>query len=83
MLCIVAGGRGPTYHELDVITDAVKDIKKQYANYVLVCILRDRQAEKLKEAGVDRYNDNINTSKIHHPNITTSHTYDDLNTLEK
>ncbi|GAA0432116.1 hypothetical protein GCM10008983_05860 [Lentibacillus halophilus] len=47
-------------------------------------ILRDGQAEKLQDAGVDRYNHNINTSKEHHPNITTSHTYDDrINTVGK
>src|SRR5699024_1087075 len=34
-------------------------------------------AEKLKAAGVDRYNHNINTSKDHYESITTSHTYDD------
>src|SRR5699024_5487320 len=27
--------------------------------------------------GVDRYNHNLNTSKQHHSNITTSHTYED------
>jgi len=46
-------------------------------------ILKPDQAEKLKEAGVDRYNHNINTSANHHANITTSHTYDDrVNTVE-
>lgn len=86
-LCIVASGRGPTRHELNTITDAVKDIKSQ-DNGLKICaclgILRDGQAEQLKEAGVDRYNHNINTSASHHANITTSHTYDDrINTIEK
>lgn len=78
--CIVASGRGPTNRELDLVTDAVKEIKGQY-NEMRICaclgILRDGQAEKLKAAGVDRYNHNINTSKNHHEQITTTHTYDD------
>lgn len=78
--CIVASGRGPTNRELDIVTSAVKEIKDQYKDMrVCAClgILREGQAEKLKEAGVDRYNHNLNTSKEHHSNITTSHTYDD------
>lgn len=78
--CIVASGRGPTNRDLDTVIGAVEDIKEQYADMrVCAClgILRDGQAEKLKTAGVDRYNHNINTSKNHHDNITTSHTYED------
>jgi len=85
--CIVASGRGPTHHELDVIVDSVKQIKQKHSNLrICAClgILRDGQAEKLKAAGVDRYNHNINTSKAHHPQITTSHTYDDrVETVER
>src|SRR5699024_9440545 len=57
-----------------------------YVMRICAClgILRDGQAEKLIDAGVDRYNHNLNTSKEHHPNITTSHTYDDrVNTVSK
>ncbi|HLR72836.1 MAG TPA: biotin synthase BioB [Pseudogracilibacillus sp.] len=85
--CIVASGRGPTNRELDTVVGAVKEIKETYSDMrVCAClgILKDGQAEKLKDAGVDRYNHNINTSKEHHPNITTSHTYDDrVNTVNK
>lgn len=78
--CIVASGRGPTNRELDVVTSAVEEIKGEFSEMrVCAClgILRDGQAEKLKAAGVDRYNHNLNTSKKHHEEITTSHTYDD------
>lgn len=85
--CIVASGRGPTNRELDIVAGAVKEIKEQYPDMrVCAClgILKEGQAEKLKEAGVDRYNHNINTSKAHHPSITTSHTYDDrVSTVNK
>jgi len=85
--CIVASGRGPTNRELDNVVGAVKEIKQTYTDMrICAClgILRDGQAEKLKDAGVDRYNHNLNTSKEHHSNITTSHTYDDrVNTVNK
>lgn len=77
--CIVASGRGPSDKELDHVIEAVKDIKQQYGLKICAClgILKPGQAEKLKEAGVDRYNHNINTSKNHHEQITSTHTYDD------
>jgi len=77
--CIVASGRGPSKREVDTVASAVKEIKERYDLKVCACmgILKPEQAQLLKDAGVDRYNHNINTSKAHHPNITTSHTYDD------
>ena len=83
--CIVASGRGPSNKEVDQVVSAVKEIKEKYDLKVCAClgILKFDQAEKLKEAGVDRYNHNINTSENHHGSITTSHTYQDrVNTLE-
>ncbi|HLR67384.1 biotin synthase BioB [Virgibacillus alimentarius] len=77
--CIVASGRGPTDRELNTVISAVKEIKQQYNMKICAClgILKPGQALQLKEAGVDRYNHNLNTSKNHHANITTSHTYQD------
>lgn len=84
--CIVASGRGPAERELDIVVDSVKEIKEKYA-HMTVCaclgILKPEQASRLKEAGVDRYNHNINSSAAHHSEITTSHTFDDrVNTVE-
>lgn len=77
--CIVASGRGPSNNEIDHVVEAVKEIKHSYGLKVCAClgILKAEQAERLKEAGVDRYNHNINTSSNNYPRITTSHTYDD------
>ncbi|MEC5424817.1 biotin synthase BioB [Virgibacillus sp. C22-A2] len=77
--CIVASGRGPSKRELDIVTSAVEEIKSNYDMRVCACLglLKPEQAERLKKAGVDRYNHNINTSEHHHDNITTSHTYHD------
>ncbi|MCY8094073.1 biotin synthase BioB [Bacillus haynesii] len=83
--CIVASGRGPSNREVNQVVDAVKEIKETYGLKVCACLglLKPEQAERLKEAGVDRYNHNINTSKTNHSSITTSHTYDDrVNTVE-
>lgn len=78
--CIVASGKGPTNRELDIVTSAVEDIKEEFPHMrICAClgILRDGQAEKLKSAGVDRYNHNVNTSAAHYAEIATTHTYDD------
>ncbi|MEL3961472.1 biotin synthase BioB [Lysinibacillus endophyticus] len=84
--CIVASGRGPVNKEIDIVVDSVKTIKEKHPEMTICAclgILKPDQAEKLKEAGVDRYNHNINTSANHHSNITTSHTYEDrVNTVE-
>lgn len=83
--CIVASGRGPSNRELNEVISAVKEIKDNYNMKVCACLglLKPDQADKLKEAGVDRYNHNINTSENHHESITTSHTYRDrVNTVQ-
>lgn len=84
--CIVASGRGPANRELDIVVDAVKEIKAKHEGMtVCAClgILKPEQAARLQEAGVDRYNHNLNTSSNHHESITTSHTYDDrVNTVD-
>lgn len=84
--CIVASGRGPSNGDVAQVASAVKEIKDKY-KYLKVCaclgLLKPEQAAKLKEAGVDRYNHNINTSESHHEFITTSHTYQDrVNNVE-
>lgn len=82
--CIVASGRGPTDREVDTVVETVKEIKQTFNLKICAClgILKPEQARKLKDAGVDRYNHNLNTSREHHDTITTSHTYDDrVNTV--
>ncbi len=77
--CIVASGRRPSARELAEVTAAVRQIKQELAMKVCACLglLTDEEAERLKEAGVDRYNHNVNTSGGHHAAITTTHTYED------
>lgn len=84
--CIVASGRGPANRELEIVINSVKEIKSKY-EHMTICaclgLLKPDQASRLKDAGVDRYNHNINTSEAHHESITTSHTYEDrVNTVD-
>jgi biotin synthase len=84
--CIVASGKGPTHRELEQVIEAVKEIKSTMPMKICTClgILSQEQAERLKEAGVDRYNHNLNTSAGNFNSITTTHTYEDrVNTVEK
>ena len=77
--CIVASGRRPSSRELTEVTAAVRRIKQELPMKVCACLglLSDEDAVRLKEAGVDRYNHNLNTSADHHGQITTTHNYED------
>ncbi|MCE5170935.1 biotin synthase BioB [Paenibacillus profundus] len=83
--CIVASGRGPTSRELDQVVAAVEEIKSTMPMKICAClgILSQEQANRLKQAGVDRYNHNLNTSEGHYSHITSTHTYADrVHTVE-
>ncbi|MEB7366840.1 biotin synthase BioB [Staphylococcus borealis] len=78
--CIVMSGRGPTNKEVDHICDTVEEIKALHPQLKICACLgltNEAQAEKLKEAGVDRYNHNLNTSERYHSEVVTTHTYED------
>lgn len=84
--CIVASGRAPSHRELDEVTAAVKEITETMPLKVCACLglLNEEKAKRLKEAGVHRYNHNLNTHQDHHAQITTTHTYDDrVSTIDK
>lgn len=83
--CIVASGRGPTGREVDHVANTVRRIKDETGLHICCClgILSEEQAAQLKEAGVDRINHNLNTSRAYHDQICTTHTFDDrLDTLK-
>ena len=82
--CIVASGRGPSNREVEHIANTVTKIKDKFGLHICCCLglLSEEQAVRLKEAGVDRINHNLNTSRAFHDSICTTHTYEDrLNTL--
>lgn len=83
--CIVASGRGPSDREVDHVCNVVRDIKQEYGLHICACLglLRPDQATKLKEAGVDRVNHNLNTSERFHDEIVSTHSFQDrLETLQ-
>jgi biotin synthase len=86
-VCMVSSGRGPTDRDVDRVADMVGTIKAEHPE-VEICaclgLLKDGQAERLRAAGVDAYNHNINTAESHHDQIVQTHTYSDrVDTVEK
>ena len=82
--CIVTSGRAPTDREVDRLCGTVRNIKQRVGIEICCCLglLSPDHARKLKAAGVGRVNHNLNTSRSHHGEICTTHTYDDrLETL--
>ncbi|MFI9628022.1 biotin synthase BioB [Streptomyces sp. NPDC052042] len=79
-VCLVASGRGPTDRDVDRVSRTIEAIKEQHEG-VEVCaclgLLTDGQAERLRAAGADAYNHNLNTSEGTYGDITTTHTYAD------
>ena len=79
-VCMVASGRGPSDRDIDRVVEMTEALKDSYDG-VEVCaclgLLKDGQAERLRTAGVDAYNHNINTAESNHDNIVQTHTYDD------
>lgn len=79
-VCLVASGRGPTDRDVDRVSQTIEAIKEQHEG-VEVCaclgLLSDGQAGRLRSAGADAYNHNLNTSEGTYGEITTTHTYAD------
>ena len=65
----------------------VEDIKSTTPGVeVCACLgfLKDGQAQRLKEAGVDAYNHNLNTAESHYADICSTHTFADrVDTVDK
>ncbi|MCH2178793.1 MAG: biotin synthase BioB [Mariniblastus sp.] len=83
--CIVISARGPNEREIAAVETIVPEIKEKYDLKICACLglLSDDQAGRLKAAGVDRVNHNLNTSDSFYAKICTTHTYQDrIDTLE-
>lgn len=68
----------------DRVVDMVKGVKEiGLEACVTLGMLTDDQARRLKEAGLDAYNHNLDTSRKHYKSIVSTRTYDDrLRTLK-
>ncbi len=83
--CMVNSGRGPTLKETQRMADAVSEIKRRVPINICACmgLLTESKARILKDAGVERINHNLNTSSRYHPEVVSTHTYEDrVATLE-
>ncbi len=82
--CMGAAWRNPTDKNLDKVIDmiiAVKNIGLE--SCVTLGMLTEAQSMRLKEAGLDYYNHNLDTSPEYYGDVITTRTYDDrLDTLQ-
>lgn len=82
--CLVSQGRGPKYSsakstEFDQVLETVRQIIAE-TNIKPCCALGEvtpEQAEKLRQAGVTRYNHNLEASENFFPSIVTTHSWRD------
>jgi biotin synthase len=82
--CMGAAWRGPKNRDLEQVCTMVSEVKKLgLETCVTLGLLNDDQALKLKQAGLDFYNHNIDTSEDFYDKIITTRTFQDrMDTLE-
>ncbi len=82
--CMGAAWRNPTDKSLDKVIPMIKGVKELGMEAcVTLGMLTQEQAIRLKEAGLDYYNHNIDTSKENYTNVVTTRIFQDrLDTLE-
>ena len=82
--CMGAAWRNPTDRNLDKVIEmiqAVRDLGMQTC--VTLGMLTDTQARRLRDAGLDYYNHNLDTSPEFYGNVITTRTFQDrLDTLQ-
>lgn len=81
--CMGAAWRNPPAKEFEKILEIVKEIKALGLQTCMTLgMLTTEQAQALKEAGLDYYNHNLDTSPEYYKKIISTRTYDDrLETL--
>ncbi|MDR1160649.1 MAG: biotin synthase BioB [Syntrophomonadaceae bacterium] len=77
--CIGLSGIRFSDQEIDELAGYIRNLKKETSSHICCSVgfLTPRQAQILKEAGVNRINHNLNTSANFYPNICTTHTYEE------
>ena len=83
--CMGAAWRGPKDKDLDRVTEMVQAVKGLgLETCVTLGMLKEGQAERLADAGLDYYNHNLDTAPEFYGQIITSHTQADrFDTLGK
>ncbi|MDT8283552.1 MAG: biotin synthase BioB, partial [Gammaproteobacteria bacterium] len=82
--CMGAAWRNPTDKNLDKVIDMIIAVKGLgLETCVTLGMLTGEQSQRLKEAGLDYYNHNLDTSPEYYGDIITTRTYQDrLDTLQ-
>ena len=82
--CMGAAWRNPHERDMPYVLEMVKEVKALGLETCMTLgMLNQSQAERLKDAGLDYYNHNLDTSREYYPNVITTRSYDDrLNTLD-
>ncbi|MBS1158285.1 MAG: Biotin synthase [Proteobacteria bacterium] len=83
--CMGAAWKGPKDNDLERVLDMVREVKALgMQTCVTLGMLQQGQAEKLKEAGLDYYNHNLDTDKEFYGQVIKTHTQEDrLDTLDQ
>ncbi|MBF0295718.1 MAG: biotin synthase BioB [Magnetococcales bacterium] len=83
--CLVLSGRGPGEERITHLAQVVSRLKQRFPMEVCLSagFIDRQQAERLKAAGLDRYNHNLNTAEERYGTICRTHSYADrVATLE-
>ncbi len=82
--CMGAAWRNPKGKDMERLLTMVSGVKALgMESCMTLGMLTQRQAEKLKKAGLDYYNHNLDTSEAYYGEVITTRTYQDrLDTLE-
>jgi biotin synthase len=83
--CLSAAWRGPKDRDLEQVTEMVAAVKDMgMETCATLGMLREGQAERLAEAGLDYYNHNLDTSPEYYDEVIGTRDYDDRrDTLRK
>jgi biotin synthase len=83
--CMGAAWRGPKARDLEPVLEMVREVKKLgLETCCTLGMLKDGQAEQLREAGLDYYNHNLDTAPEFYGDVITTRDYQDrLDTLER
>jgi biotin synthase len=83
--CMGAAWRGPRQKDLDPVLDMVREVKALgLETCTTLGMLREGQAEQLKQAGLDYYNHNLDTAPEFYGEIISTRDFEDrLDTLNK
>ncbi len=76
---IVTSGKALSDAEVERVCEGIKEIKEKIGISVCVSfgLLNERQFRKLKEAGVSRVHNNLETSRKNFKAVCTTHTFDE------